>query len=250
MNNLRVPIDSSCAPARTYERAFTRTELLLVIAVVILLAAVVLPALASNRSRSDRVVCLNNLRQIGLALQVWGNDHGDRIPWHVPPADGGTRLHPLSANTWLQFAWLSNELASPKLAFCPSDSGRFATDFTGDPSHGYIHPNFANRATSYFINAHPYGELAGNQMLAGDRNIPMQGNSSCWAMTSLSWAQECPAWPSMNWTNGLHGSNVGTLLMFDGQVVQANGQKLRSAFEYICYFGGSVGSTAHISIPR
>ena len=59
--------------------AFTRAELLVVVAVFALLALIVLPALANNRPRSHRVMCANNLRQIGLAMQLWGSDHNDLV---------------------------------------------------------------------------------------------------------------------------------------------------------------------------
>lgn len=117
---------------------FTRLELVALLAALALLAAAVLPALAGNRIRSDRVLCANNLRQISMALQQWGNDHSDQPPWEVLPADGGTYAHALSPNVWYHFAWISNELASPRILFCPTDTGKPARDFTGDPAGGYL----------------------------------------------------------------------------------------------------------------
>src|SRR5262245_41072852 len=105
--------------ARPTMFAFTRVELLAVLASIAFLAMVVLPALANNRQRSDRVICVNNLRQIGVAFQLWGNDHGDDPPQMVMTNDGGTRRHSLAPNTWLHFAWISNELINPQFVFCP-----------------------------------------------------------------------------------------------------------------------------------
>src|SRR6266542_4479208 len=99
-------------------QAFTRVELLGVFAVLALLTLLVLPALANNHPRSQRVICANNLRQIGAGMQLWGNDHNDLFPQEVPVAEGGTRLHPLASNVWLHFAWISNELGSAKVFFC------------------------------------------------------------------------------------------------------------------------------------
>jgi competence protein ComGC len=251
-----LPINGAIAGSSTGTRqnvapsrppAFTRVELLVILAVLTLLALVVLPALANTRPRSARVICANNLRQIGVALQVWGNDHDDRLPWHVEVGDGGTKLHPLSGNSWFHFAWLSNELASPQLLFCPSDTGRPAQDFTGNPATGYLHPNFANRATSYFLNAHPFGASLGNRMLVGDRNLPMLGSSSCSVLAAVSYTWECPAYPSFGWTSDLH-ENEGNLLMFDGQVEQANNEQLRAAVNFSCEI--AVGLYAHFCMPR
>src|SRR6185436_10273851 len=140
--------------ARSANTGFTFVDLLAVLAVVVLLSALAGPVLANPRLRSDRVVCANNLRQIGMAMQLWANDHGDAIPPEVSLTDGGTFGHPLAANVWLHFSWLSNELRSAQTLFCPSDRGQPARDFGGAPDRGYVHPNFANRATSYLL-LHP-----------------------------------------------------------------------------------------------
>jgi len=62
------------------ESGFTLIELLVVIAIVGILAALLLPALASVRSRAQSTTCKNHLRQMGLALQMYLNDH-NRYPY-------------------------------------------------------------------------------------------------------------------------------------------------------------------------
>ncbi|NQU10461.1 type II secretion system protein [bacterium] len=61
-------------------RAFTLVELLTVIAIVGLLAALVVPALSRARASAKTAACLGNLRQIGLAVQMYVNDHQGRLP--------------------------------------------------------------------------------------------------------------------------------------------------------------------------
>lgn len=72
--------------ARHRSRGFTLIELLVVIAIIAILAALLLPALAAAKERARRIKCLSNLRQLGMATLMYGNENRDRIPMHA--ADG------------------------------------------------------------------------------------------------------------------------------------------------------------------
>ncbi len=70
---------------RTPIRGFTLIELLVVIAIIAILAAILFPVFAQARDKARQVGCLSNLRQIGLATQLYAQDFDETPPpRHVP----------------------------------------------------------------------------------------------------------------------------------------------------------------------
>jgi prepilin-type N-terminal cleavage/methylation domain-containing protein/prepilin-type processing-associated H-X9-DG protein len=66
---------SGGAPGPLMRRAFTLIELLVVIAIIAILAAMLLPALAKAKQKAKQSGCINNMRQIGIALVMYSNDY-------------------------------------------------------------------------------------------------------------------------------------------------------------------------------
>lgn len=96
--------ESSCALNRTASRGgFTVVELLVVVAIIGMLATLVLPPLGRAKARGQSIYCLNNLRQLGLSLQMYAGDHDDVLPYNM--GTDGTRKT-VADGTFLN--WVNN----------------------------------------------------------------------------------------------------------------------------------------------
>src|ERR1035437_9232661 len=102
----------------TSRRGMTKIEVLVVIALIAVLAAMLLPALAKAKRRSSHIGCVGSLKQIALAFYTWAVDNGDKFPMQLSVTNGGTMELIASGNAFVHFQIMSNELTTTKSFVC------------------------------------------------------------------------------------------------------------------------------------
>jgi hypothetical protein len=253
------------------DRAFTAVEMLAVGGVLLLICLLLLPTLATNNRgrRSERIACVNNLKQCSLAFIVWVHDQEkDHLPFRVPFWEGGTQVpttpFPTNViapewsgqqnNLWFQYAWLSNHLDNPKVLVCPSDKQKepaltWGTAKTG----GFRHPDYQDNSVSYNLWPDSGGDgkrisfEGQDPILLSDRNLNFDSATTPCSSglspvrtvfnnsTNVGWK------PQKKFGHGT-GGGIGLL---DGSVSSVSSNDVRVFFR-----NGDYNGTLHYISPR
>jgi prepilin-type N-terminal cleavage/methylation domain-containing protein len=158
---------------------FTLVEVLVVVGILAVLAAMLFPAFAAAREKGRSARCVANLKQIGAAVEMYAADYDDRYPWGKDPAD---EFCPVIWQDFPQWqAWIPSMpclsdvldpyIRSREIWHCPSDHGFAELEDAGLPLNGQP-TSFAAFGTSYFYRT----EVAFRGCLLGSLAHPAEVN--------------------------------------------------------------------------
>jgi hypothetical protein len=180
--------------------AFTRVELVVLVGVITLMAALVLAGIPRMKQKAWRIQCTDNLKQLAVASRFRVIDGGaESSPLVSTNREGASTPLP-SVQAFRHFQVMSNTLPAPKILVCPADNRVPATD---------LGPGFSNSNLSYFVGLDA-NETSPQVFLYGDRNLT-NGLPITDGILLL-----VPNRP-MGWTQGLHYPQ-GNIALGDGSV--------------------------------
>lgn len=101
-----------------------------------ILAGLMLPALAKAKDKAQRITCINNMKQIGLAARMWAGDHNGKFP--------------------PDFVSMRNQVTTPKVLVCPGDGFTTkALDWSSfseaNVSYEFLHPGIAENEAAQVV---------------------------------------------------------------------------------------------------
>jgi competence protein ComGC len=207
--------------------AMTLVEVLVVIAILILLAAVLIPRFIAANSRPQTISCANNVKQILLSYRIWAEDNGGKFPMEVSVANGGTRELIARGDVISAFQVVSNELVNPRILHCPYDADHSIFPLPPGPLFlNSIATNFSGNLKnhiSYFIGLDANTNHL-NVFLSGDDNFEIGG------LPVKSGLLELPANSPIAWTAARHhfAGNIG---LANGSVQQVTTNGLRQLLQ-------------------
>jgi prepilin-type N-terminal cleavage/methylation domain-containing protein/prepilin-type processing-associated H-X9-DG protein len=224
-------------------RGFTLIELLVVIAIIAILAAILFPVFAKAREKARQSSCLNNQRQIAVAILMYAQDHDEMLPdasnvWPEINVDRNILVCPTKgkkvANAYIYSADCSSvslgELADPAAELLTADGQHAASAASGITAAtydnvGYTLDDFDARHSNKFVCTFVDGHVA--TLSLTEKSLPVKGRCILWlkadSLTGLSNGAAITRWPDQSGQgNDLASSATSNLPTYEARNGNAN----------------------------
>jgi prepilin-type processing-associated H-X9-DG protein len=173
-----------------YIKAYTRIEILVVIAIISTLAAILFPVFARVKGKAREAVCLSNLKQLGSGVFMYCQDYDDHFPWGVDAIDkyteswsGSTFKKDIKSMDFLSVV-LKPYMNSRDIWLCPSSNGvvtseKYTCDYninmTKEEKMSYLYTTILPISRKNISNV--TGTFLGIEMNTSEIGVIYDGNS-------------------------------------------------------------------------
>lgn len=199
-------------------KSFSMLELLVVLAILAVLTALLWPTDFGSH-KPTRMMCQQNLKQVGLALRIFAADHNDQFPMQTFVTNGGSMEFVGTGSPAPHFQTLSNYLLGNwGLLLCPADKAK---------QRAAKSTPISDRNISYFLGMDATCATPAT-ILAGDRHLEVAGepvSPGLFALTTNA---------AVHWTSELHsqgGTGLGGNLLFGDGHVEFSTRKLPAVIQ-------------------